>query len=960
MASSLETGGTRQFLRDLFVDGTAVGLGDGQLLSRYADTRDEAAFEVLVARHGPMVLATCRAVLRHETDVEDAFQATFLILAQRARSVRAGDALADWLHRVAYRVAVRAGTSSQRRRRREAEVSAMTTPVVNPSRPDPDVAAIVHGEVDRLPEKHRLPVVLCDLGGLTYEQAASRLRWTEPTLRTRLAKARQQLRVRLVRRGVTAVAMGAVLDSARSVTVAAAVPPAWARTAASAAAGKAAPAAVAALAAGFTRSLIATRVMIAAIAVFAIGSVGAIALGLGRPDPPAATPAHADAPRHELRALDPPGRVTVRGRVLAPDGQPVPGAKLYMTLAWGYPHVPSPSSEYATTRPDGRFQFDVPAAEFSDRYLVVAALAPGYGVGWVKAPVEGKRDDLTIRLVRDDVPINGQVIDLEGRPVAGVTVRLMQINAAPDEDLGPWLEAVRGKKGVRLDLEQQYLSRFTVAVPLNVTTDASGRFRLTGIGRNRLVTAQLDGPTVASQHIHMLTRPGTPIEAAEITGGMAANDPQRVVTYYGADFRHAAAPTRPIVGVVRDHDTGRPIAGVTIRSLALAVRPDYFLAFDLVRTTTDAQGRYRLTGMPRRAGCRIAVIPNDDQPYVRRFQEIPDRPGLDPVTADIDLRRGVWIEGRITDKRTGRPLRGAVEYFAMSSNPNLRDYPNFDGTFSFLDSGARAKEDGSYRVVGLPGPGLVAVIYLDNYLRATQRDDEYGARETSFDTAPYALTHPVNYAAIARIDPVRGAIAVQRDISIDPGLTFTGTVLRPNGVPLAGARRLTGLRWWDPEGMRTPEFTIQGLDPRKPAEVLFQHPKLGLIGVARPPKDNGGSVTVRMQPGGSVMGRLVDPAGRPRAGVELEVQFRIDDERPSGAWRNYSPWRILTTAEGRFRVAGLLPGYRYRLSDGSGVVLLDFSMPPLDFSMPPLDGSTPQPARAKELGDVRMTAAGDE
>src|SRR5579872_7622057 len=100
MASGLALGATLRHLRDLFSDGTAVGLTDAQLLARYAASRDGTAFEALVARHGPMVLATCRAILRHEHDVEDAFQATFLVLARKARSVRAGDALGGWLHRV--------------------------------------------------------------------------------------------------------------------------------------------------------------------------------------------------------------------------------------------------------------------------------------------------------------------------------------------------------------------------------------------------------------------------------------------------------------------------------------------------------------------------------------------------------------------------------------------------------------------------------------------------------------------------------------------------------------------------------------------------------------------------------------------------------------------------------------------------------------------------------------------
>ena len=170
-------GGAVRHLRDLFRDGSAVGLGDGQLLARYAASKDEPAFAALVARHGPMVLATCRAVLRHEHDVEDAFQATFLVLARKARSVRAGDALGGWLHRVAYRVAVQANIAAQ------AEAPARgggigdgdasrtrPTPV-----PIPTCCSIVHEEVDRLPERHRLPVVLCDLEGLTYEQAAGRL-----------------------------------------------------------------------------------------------------------------------------------------------------------------------------------------------------------------------------------------------------------------------------------------------------------------------------------------------------------------------------------------------------------------------------------------------------------------------------------------------------------------------------------------------------------------------------------------------------------------------------------------------------------------------------------------------------------------------------------------------------------------------------------------------------------------
>ena len=147
-----------EHLRDLFSGGTVVGLTDGQLLSRYATSRDGQAFEALVARHGPMVLATCRAILRHEHDVEDAFQATFFVLARKAGAVRVGETLGGWLHRVAYRVAVQASIAAKRRRVRESEVLAMAIATVASPEPgfEPDLGSILHEEINRLPEGQAL------------------------------------------------------------------------------------------------------------------------------------------------------------------------------------------------------------------------------------------------------------------------------------------------------------------------------------------------------------------------------------------------------------------------------------------------------------------------------------------------------------------------------------------------------------------------------------------------------------------------------------------------------------------------------------------------------------------------------------------------------------------------------------------------------------------------------------
>ena len=115
----------------------------------------------------------------------------------------------------------------------------------------------------------------------------------------------------------------------------------------------------------------------------------------------------------------------------------------------------------------------------------------------------------------------------------------------------------------------------------------------------------------------------------------------------------------------------------------------------------------------------------------------------------------VWIEGKLTDKATDQPVQGYVDYFALSSNPNVRDHPGFDGTIPPL-WGYATKADGSYRVVGLPGPGLIGAYVTGQHLRVPDRDDEYAIKEGSVVTSPRRLGLTVNYTAIARIDPAPG------------------------------------------------------------------------------------------------------------------------------------------------------------------------------------------------------------
>ena len=184
------------------VSSRPAGVSDGQLVERFARQKDEAAFDALMQRHGPMVLSVCQRVLRRVQDVEDTFQATFLMLVREAGSIQKRASVASWLYRVAYRLALRmsadVGTGAAPDRRGNAHARPPVAPEVEAAWSE--LKAILDEELDRLPAKYRSPLVLCYLEGKTHEEAAQELRWPPGTVKGRLSRARDLLRTRLTAR----------------------------------------------------------------------------------------------------------------------------------------------------------------------------------------------------------------------------------------------------------------------------------------------------------------------------------------------------------------------------------------------------------------------------------------------------------------------------------------------------------------------------------------------------------------------------------------------------------------------------------------------------------------------------------------------------------------------------------------------------------------------------------------
>jgi RNA polymerase sigma factor (sigma-70 family) len=898
--------------RTLFEVGAVGGMTDGQLLHLFTTRSDEAAaeaaFKALMERHGPLVLKVCRDVLGDEHAAEDAFQATFLVLARRASSIRKADSVASWLFGIARRIATKSRADAARRRARDrigAEMAARRTDGPDRAESWPEL----YEELDRLPEKYREPLVLCYLTGLTYEQAAGRLQCPVRTVQTRLIRGRERLRGKLIRRGLAPMAAwlaaGVAADAARA-AVPAALMEVTARSALSFAAGRAAgvasPSALS-LAEGALKTMLLNKLRMAAVALtLGIAATIAVKEMVGAQVPPKPGPGTTAkaAPRSDRAALqgrwsvtmkdvdgqmrtmicniegdriaiqviapdgtaeevlkgrfvtDPsarprtfavvettgldghpqqdnlgiyeldgdllklcygtPGRprptefkqgqdgppmllvlkrggpqarpatprgaapgpgeqVEVSGRVLGPDGRPIAAAKIVFFRPDDAhageeprPVIAGEREVRAVSGPDGRFQFRVAAADFTgiesgypSSQPTISAVAEGYGPGWVACRSPAWASGVTLKLAKDDIPVSGRVLDLEGRPVAGATVRVLSLLGTLNDDPGPILKALRASQSP-FAVFVRSLDGSVSGLPESVRTGSDGRFRLTGTGRGRVVNLRIDGPAIATQkNVAVLANPTPLADARDAVKTIEAG----ATFSANPTFDVIAGPTQPVVGVVRDKDTGQPLPGVVVKSWKLAQAP--YIANDFVRTTTDAQGRYRLVGLPKGPGHSIIAVPADDQPYLASVIAVGSAPGVEPVTADIALKRGILIQGRVTSGPEGRPVRARVEYFVERSNPHMNDAPGFAGVFNAVPT----RPDGSYAVAALPGGGLLAVRAGDQFLTADKQGDlKYSdATKDWWPSTPYLLLAE-NVHAIVRVAIRDDEREVRRDIEL--------------------------------------------------------------------------------------------------------------------------------------------------------------------------------------------------
>ncbi|HKI34240.1 MAG TPA: sigma-70 family RNA polymerase sigma factor, partial [Gemmataceae bacterium] len=260
---------------------------DADLLERFVHRRDEVAFEALVRRHGPLVLGVCRRVLRNEADAEDAFQATFVVLARKAASLRQRGLVGNWLYGVAHNTALKARAMNQKRRAKERQGAAARAAA--PDGAWQELQGVLDDELSRLPEKYRVPIVLCDLEGKAIKEAARLLGVPQGTAASRLARGRAQLAERLVRRGIV-LSGGALAALVTRHAAAAGLSRSLVAMTVKAVGGASLPGAVAALADGVVKGMLlrklqalATAAVLAAVVM--AGVAGTAALPAAPPEP---------------------------------------------------------------------------------------------------------------------------------------------------------------------------------------------------------------------------------------------------------------------------------------------------------------------------------------------------------------------------------------------------------------------------------------------------------------------------------------------------------------------------------------------------------------------------------------------------------------------------------------------------------------------------------------------------
>jgi RNA polymerase sigma factor (sigma-70 family) len=884
-----------------------AGATDRDLLARFLDAHDEAAFEALVRRHARLVRTAVARVLSDPTDAEDAVQATFLVLVRRAKAIDWRADLGPWLYGVAHRVAVKARDAGRARARKEkAAAPRPDAPEAHGDLSWREAVHLLHAELDRLPDRYRLPLLLCYLEGKSRDEAAGELNVTPGSIKGRLERGKELLRGRLARRGVTlsagllAAVTGPTAGGATSAARVAAI---------LATARGAVPARVAAITRDTLAATVVSKVTRTIAGVVCLGVVvsalvaGTVPPGEGptakaQPPAPTAAPREPQTDGHDAKLPLQKGAV-VAVLVKRPDGKRAANATV---AVW----ADRTKQAAGRTNESGRIELALPA---SFPRVTAVATAAGFAPEWAEFEPGVGRETTTLALREPGPALAGRVTDLEGHPVANLPVVVERVGRPKpggtiDDHLRLGTEHPSRWHTGLFDLDT--VSAEEAGLPTRVTTDQDGKFTIAGVGADRSVRLTTRGDTSEHLQVRAVTRK---LEAKQERPGPFG--------LQGTTFTLRVGPARAIEGTVTDAKTGAGVPGMKVAELIA----------NICETTTGKDGKFKLTGVPKTVRYMFGIGSLGESPYFDANRIVDDPPGLGPVTVDFKVHRGLVATGRVSDS-SGKPVAGHIFYYWRSDNPHVKDFPGLTDTQVALSNWGQLDRDGRYKLLVIPGGGAVGVCATpESAFARLNTQKELQARAVY--AAPTAALHAV---VVTNFDPKEPKSLVH-DFTLKTGIARK-LVIRGSGGKVPETLLAVGQSDDDrPQPVAGDTIPLAGLNAnRARVVVLFDEAKtVGAVAAVTGEADT--PVTATLETLGSLTGRVFDSGGDPAAGAEVRVWLVLDrakhDNLPNefvktlglagivpGAWDRFTGRTTKADKDGRFTLTGLLPGQKYRLRIG--------------------------------------------
>jgi len=906
---------------------------DQQLLQQYLDSRDEAAFGELVRRHELSVLKACRQVLRSAVDVDDAFQATFLVLLRRARQIRWQPSLKSWLVAVAHRIAVRLAISQQRTQRREKNVipaTSTTTPLADVSWQE--ACSVLHEELNRLPDSFRLPLLLCYLQGYSRDEAAELLGWKLGSVKGGLERGRNLLRQRLERRGVTLSAGLFTVLVSRQATEAATLSP-LASTMAMLTGKVSARVVFLSHSTGWVGGVLSSRLALTAL-ILLIGSAAGVTLTWAKTaddfvvstaNASVISPVTASSPDHPA--------ITVNGIVVDSASKHAAGASILVfplkhpkpgdsTFEWPKPETGT------TTDAEGRFQLTVKHSEFH-----LLAQKPGHGLDFVVITAGKVPQQIKMQL-GEEMPIQGIVLDEEQKPVEGVTLGIRSIaklnGAISLEDA--LKEYQTTNKNLFSGFEVNHL-RLAFSSILNTKSDAQGKFILNGVSQGMMPDLAWLKPGMVSKAVNIVLLPGfadqgttrhqlnaanigeskfrvvvQPVKGTNGSSPALASSTQRALSYprlfEGNKLTIHLERGVIVEGTVRN-TKGEPVAGIGITTTG-----GLFL-----KTVSDAQGQYRFTGVAPMESYLVQTYPH--HLYLPAQGSAVHR-DQGPIKVDLLVRSGSVLRGQVIDGKTGKGIRSRITVQTTPTNP-LRSKPDFQQPWPVV-----TEDDGTFRLIAPPGDIMVT---------ASPVWDEQSINPMPYIPAKILPSHQsllspgigippdlVHFQGTGHSFHLQNAyqlleLPTDRETTVElilsRGLERALHLVDPLGQPVDSAL-IVGLdQQAQAYDVKKSTMSVVGLQPEeKPRNVFIINHEKKLGAYLSIDTTNTKPLVVKLEPLGSMSGQFLDVDSKPYKHQEIYFQPTIQSDWRPNSFTRFFP-RVTTDQDGRVTITDLIPDLKY-------------------------------------------------